>query len=84
MSFSTELVITPVKAVVCLKVAQPVDHVEHCEAQREESSGNLVNSEKYIQVKNNDNDSESYFLKSETQEEKKEEYKCEKLKKKLL
>ena len=29
-----------------LEVAHPVDQVEHREAQREQSSGNLVNSEK--------------------------------------
>ena len=46
MPFSTELVITPVEGVVRLEVADPVDHVEHSEAQREESSGDLVNPDK--------------------------------------
>ena len=45
MPFSAELVIAPVEAVVSLEVAHPVDQVEHREAQREQSSGNLVNSE---------------------------------------
>ena len=45
MSFSTELVVVPMEAVVSLEVAHPVDQVEHREAQREQSSGNLVNSE---------------------------------------
>merc|ERR1719323_1323765 len=30
------------KAVVGLEVAQPVDHVEHCEAEGEEGAGNFV------------------------------------------
>ena len=46
MPFSTELVITPVEGVVRLEVADPVDHVEHSEAQGEESSGDLVNPDK--------------------------------------
>ena len=29
-----------------LEVAQPVDHVEHCEAEGEEGAGNFVDSEK--------------------------------------
>ena len=33
---------------VCLEIAQPVDHVEHCEAEGEEGARNLVNSEKNI------------------------------------
>ena len=45
MPLSTELVVAPMEAVVCLEVAQPVDHVEHREAQREQSSGDLVNPE---------------------------------------
>ena len=45
MPLSTEFVVAPMEAVVRLEVAQPVDHVEHREAQREESSGDLVNSE---------------------------------------
>ena len=45
MPFPTELVIAPVEAVVRLEVAQPVNHVEYREAQGEESSGDLVNSE---------------------------------------
>jgi len=43
MPFSTELVITPVEGVVRLEVGDPVDHIEHSEAQGEESSGDLVN-----------------------------------------
>ena len=31
---------------VCLEIAQPVDHVEHCEAEGEEGPGNFVDSEK--------------------------------------
>ena len=48
MPFPTELVVAPMEAVVRLEVAQPVDHVEHCEAEGEEGAGNLVNSEKNI------------------------------------